>query len=354
MMKSLKGLTVVLTLSIALFACSEGNYTPTTTPYGVTGNQTGLYNNNNPMVPGSNQFFNPYLANPQYNQMSAQAQFRIQTQSQNMFSCAARATPYFYAFTSSNSNCAVRRQPTYTPSSCACYQAPCNCAQVITQAQSQCGTLYSSDHNGNRVGTVSVGSSNSGSGTVSTSSASDGINAESSTSLLTITNEDAAALYNRLAKTPEETNNSTKTKIRTGSNYKCMMDNKGRHASDFSCDIDIASVDGTVYQQYPVGQTGVSTLQNPELYNGKNVQVGGPGLNPDEGVIKVQGRPAEKLFAKLSAAVTDGTIDLEQRVSAKVKQGKQVKCYQTVNTTSPVTECQVKVNTVTGEAENAS
>jgi len=376
MMKTITRLAAILSLSVALFSCSEGNYTPVTQPNAV-GAQTGYYNNNglnNGFNPGFNNGFNPGFnngiytgvgVNPYftqnaftYNSLSAQMRVQFNTQAANMFSCAARATPnYFYFQQSQMNNCAVRRAPTYTPSSCACYQAPCNCEQVVAQVQTQCGVAYMSDHNGHPTvsSSGSSGGCSSGCGGGSTSGSTDsGINENIKTLPISIKNADAKALYIRLAKEEVDTKNSTKTKIRTGMNYKCMMDNKGKNDSDYACDIDLSPNDGTVYQMYPLGNPGVAAIVNPAIYNGTNVSIGGPGFNPDEGTIKVQGSGAAFMFKKLTATATAGTVDLAQTVQASIKLGKQVKCYQTTGTSSPVTECLVKISSTTGTAEVAN
>ena len=368
--QSISRLSATVSLSLVAFACSEGNYTPTVTNpnpqvANTNGTNTGFGNG---YQNGINPFLQPGVA---YNQLPQQQLFALRMSAQqNLNNCAIRQTPNFYYYQQSQTNnCAVRRTVSYTPSSCACIQAPCDCEQVVQQIRtrnaSHCTVLYSSDSHGNPTAGVSsstssnepssssstgIGSSSSPGSTAGTS----GINENSTTLPLSITGADARALYERLAREEEETNNDTKTKIRTGANYKCMQDYRGRHDRDFACDIDVSVADGTVYQLYPMGQNGQADLSSPTAYQGPNVQIGGTGLSPEEGFIKVQGQGAKFLYKKLTSAVTQGTIDTAGQIAANIKLGKNVKCYETTGTASPVNECEIKINSTTGAVETAN
>jgi hypothetical protein len=359
MMKSISRLLAASSLVLALFACSEGNYTPVTTPNASMQNQYPYGQNN--LAPGFQTGYqngvNPFFTQNGfgYNQLSAQAQLSFNLRANNnMYSCASRATPnYVYFQQSQMNNCVVRRVPTYTPSSCACAVGNCNCQEILDRARSQCGVVYYS----NRDGSAAVGGSTTtttGGGSTTGTTTGTGSSFTSNTLLLSITGADAAALYNRLAKVEEETNNSTKTKIRTGSNYKCMMGNKGKHDSDFACDIDLSVKDGVIFQMYPLGQPGSAEISNPELYSGPDVQIGGAGLNAYEGTIKIEGKAAEFTYQKLTSTETTGTIDIAQQTQATIKLGKNIKCYKTTGTASQVTECKIKVNATSGEVEAAN
>ena len=299
-MKDFKSLAVFAASTLFLFACSEGSYVPATTTQGVSATATPYLN-----TAGTN----PYLTNntAYYNGLNGQAQTGLQNYAnQNLQSCAARSTPNFYAFTSQNSNVAVRWQPTVTPTQCYCYQAPCNCQQVLTQIRTQCGVetsssgssqtinlvdqgsggSYASDSHGNPQGgganngsTIDCGP-NSGS-----SSGSSGINQDSKILPLTITGADAKALYDRLAKAEEKVTNKTHTKVRIGMSYKCMMDGNGKDDKDYACDIDVSVADGLVYEQFPVSASAPAIIAGAVPYSGTNVTAGGTGLNPDEAVI---------------------------------------------------------------------
>jgi hypothetical protein len=163
---------------------------------------------------------------------------------------------------------------------------------------------------------------------------------------MTIAEEDARALYLRLAKNADELNNGAHTKVRTGVNYKCMMDKQGRSRHDYQCDFDLTAIDGLVLQQYPVSGAGVADQAGP--YTGKNLEVAGPGLNPNEAYVSFSGGSASYIYKHMNVNESRGTIDLLQRVSARIKTGRQIQCY--LPDGSNKARCRMKVNTITGEA----
>jgi hypothetical protein len=330
-MKILKSLAVLTTSTLVLFACSEGGYVPAT-PTTTTQAQT--------VNPYTNQGVgtNPYLTNPTsyYNGLNGQAQTGLQNYAQqNLQNCAARSTPHFYAYTSQNGY-AVRKQVSYTPNSCACSQGPCDCEQVLTQVRTLCGVETSNSSN-------------------SDYSSADGINPNSKILPLSITGADAKALYTRLAKEEDAVDNDSETKVRTGMNYKCMMDGAGKANSDYVCDIDVSAADGVVYEQFPVSATGMAAVSNPVAYSGSNVTAGGAGLNPDEAVIKIEGRGATFLYRKMKNLAKNGTTSDFPGVTGTIELGKNVMCYSmTPSTDLSVISCRMKVNTTTGAIEAAT
>ena len=159
-MMKMKLLTIVGLFGIALAGCSQNpSYTPVG-GYATTGvvPNTGVYpgvagypytngivNTVSPMYQGgmytTGFYSNPYVMNPYlyYNYSSAYNP-QAALQAQLMFSLSFRANPNFYYPTSSSDNCALRRQPTFTQNSCACYSAPCNCDRVLEDYRaSRCG-----------------------------------------------------------------------------------------------------------------------------------------------------------------------------------------------------------------------
>ncbi len=346
-MKNLKILALLSVLSVSLFACSEGTSTPTAgSPYtynqGTTANPYGYPNQTG--INGYN--YNPYLQNqgvypnttypntvntntqiPQGVNPNAFLQYQSQMQAQAMFSCQARMSPYFYYQSSWNNNCGVRRQVTYTPSSCACIKAPCNCQQVISQCNNTTTTTTTT--------TSTVGT--------------DGIDTNSKTLPLSLTGADAKAIYERLAKEEEDTNNRSKTKIRTGTIIKCMKDGKGKNNEDYACDFDIAIADGRIYEIYPVGKIGQPDVASDSVYSGKNLQIGGTGLNTNEALIKITGKIADYLFKKLPGDAKPGVITSGSTTAANIKSGLNIKCYQTTATVDLITECSVKIRVESGE-----
>lgn len=349
---------VFVALVTLLSACSESGSVPNQGlaanglqqpgPYGY---QTGLnpgYNNNL----GYNQnTYNPYLQyqNGNYNQLNMQAQMQLQLRANAMFTCQARLNPYFYYTNMNSNNCTVRTQPTYTPYSCACIQAPCDCAKVVSQVRSQCRyTPVTTTRTNTRDDDDDTRTSN----TVDN----DGIDTNTKTLLLTVYGADARALYERLAREEKDVQGRKKAHTRTGTNYKCMKDGNKDEASDdhkktedyYACDIDIVKSDGTVYEQHPIGKLDNAMLSGVE-YSGKNVTASAGG----NGSIRVTGAAAKDLYKKLSPAGKDGTPDVINGAKVNVKLGKQAKCHITTATSSPVAECIITLKIDTGEALEA-
>lgn len=352
-MKVFKMFALFSSLSVMLVACSENRYTPTVTAPVVN---PGLNSNNYPngafnTNPSIAQYPNPYLSyNSQYySSLSIHAQYRLRVSSQSMFSCAYRRSPTFYSYTSPSSSCAYRRQPTYTPNSCACVAAPCNCGLVLEQVRNRC---FPQDDRAPAPDYIGSGSSVTSPDYISTNGSvpTNGLDENSQIAYLSFRGRDARALYERLAKHAEDTHNKTQTKMRSGVNYKCMMDGSGQSNSDYVCDIDVSVANGKVYQISPVGVDGPSALNATPAYHGTSIRIGENGLNPMEAFLKVDDKPAAFIYKKLRVTETMGT-NPEQTLSASIKTGQQIKCYKTSSTKA---ECFIKVSVLTGEAARAN
>ncbi len=414
-MKKLNLLGLLGALAITLVACSEGSYTPTTSiPYSQT--QTGMYTNPytnpyyNPAVNGYQyqgqrnpgiQFYNPYLAfnNQFYSSCSAQAQLQMQLRAQPMFYCQARLQmPNFYAYTSMNNNCWARRQPTYTPSSCACATGNCDCPRILAQMRNQC--RYTRFTTTSTTTTATSSPSNN-----STPTTTDNDNtAPDNTSIkelwLSLANEDAKALYDRLAKevkviktrsnqdytcvmendgrndsdyacdkNAKSTNNNiqpstgaeararyqsikkrfeTTASIKTGTNYKCMSNENS--AKDYVCDYDVSTTDGALNIQTPISPLAVSQFP-AEAVSSPFLSIAALDQNPKhEGTILIKGPTAENAYNKLSVKEAQGAFPGSNK-TALIKTGKQIECYRTASPS--YTECRIKVKLDTGDALNA-
>jgi hypothetical protein len=352
-MMKLNRLVMIALGAVMMTACSQ-NSNPTY-PYANNGygtqygyNQTGLYNNGyNQTGLYNNYSMNGYAVNPFVN-YSYTSGYNAQAslQAQAMFSINFRAaTPNFYYPNYANNNCMMRSQVNYTPSSCACVVAPCNCQQVLTQIRQECNQTRT------RVTRRTTRTSSDDRETDDRSNDEVVTTNTSKRMSLSVLNGDARALYERLAK--EEQTLQNKSKIRTGTNYKCFLSGKAKNDSSYACDFDLNLEDGSLYQFYPSGKPGQPVITNSTLFTGKNVTVGGPGLAPEEGFIKFGGNMAAAVFKRLPGQSTTGSIDGQGKVQAEIKIGQSVKCYKTTNTATPTVECTVKIKTDSGDALEA-
>ena len=297
-------IALIAALPALLTACSEGAYSPNSgTPYlGAGMNQFGM---NQPGViqNGVNPMMNP-MANPMMNPMMMTAQARM------------NAGFYFNGFW--NMGCGIRTGVAYTADQCACVQAPCDCKKVMQQCQ-----------NGN------------------TSGGTDGINCDSKTLPLSLTGADARALYNRMAREEVETGKRGKTRIKTGTVIKCFKDGKGKRDENYACDFDIAVADGRLYEYYPVGRPATAGTASDSVYAGSSLEIGGQYLNTNEALIRLRGRIAATLYKKLGTEAKPGNIG--GSTAANIKSGMNLKCFETLTTATPITECQIKLRVETGE-----
>lgn len=339
-MKNLKiALFFALTASF-LSACSESGYTPTpamnaqTSPY-YNGAQTGMQGG-----------YNPYLQyqNGNYNNLNPQAQLQLQMQANTMYSCNYLQSPLHYYAQMMSNNCSVRRQPTYTPYSCACIQGPCNCAKVVAQVRSNC--RYDTQVTTTRTTTTTTADCPN-----NTPVQNDGIDPKEQSILLTLHNADARALFERLARSPEEIKISRRENAtsRTGTNYKCTKngdkDNVGSEKTKdtYLCELDIIKSSGLVLQRHPIGKLAEALLASNTPYSGKNLSIDKSG----EANIIMTGTSAEVLYKKLAG---EAKADVINGAKVTAKTGKQVKCYTTTETSQPITECLIPIKADTGDA----
>ena len=357
-MKRLKLIVLTVLTGAALAACSDTPYTssyPALNTYNGTYYPTGYTNNGmNTMYPYSgysSYAMNPFLYSNSAYTNALQMRMQMQARSMAMFSIRFRAsTPMFYYPNYVSNNCRMRTQVNYTPNQCACAQVSCNCQQVIEQVRQQSRQVCPVVRTTRTTTTVS---NNTASDNTTDSSDSDTVLTTNSSKLmsLSVINADARALYERLAIAEEALQN--KTKVRTGANYKCMLSGKAKKDTSYVCDFDLNLEDGSLYHQYPVGNVGQPVNTSSSLFSGDNVTVGGPGLAPEEGFIKFDGRMASVAFDRLPMQAVSGTIDAAGQVQAEIKTGKNLKCYKTTNTANPKIECSIKIKSDTGEAISA-
>ena len=420
-MMKIKSLGILGMLSLVLLACSESSYTPVGTtangqiaPNGVVNPyQTGygqpvngqpyvngqpnvngpVYNPNSPFNQPNN--VNPYILGQNPMQMNAQAQMQFQLHVAAMSSCQARLqAPYFYYQKSISNNCAFARQVTYTPNSCACYKAPCNCERVIEQVRAHCPSVQRTQTTTVETETTTTttaptcrtgcATASATAPTAPTTSTAPSAPAAPSTStgpvapvsvatapaapaatehpdavtaahpcgatpcgvnemdeganlvIPTILNEDAQALYQRLAKRAEPVKDAKGNKTTTliGKNYKCIMEGKGKKPSEYACEMVISGAAGAVMMQDPESPSGLTALKSPGIFSGPAVNAGGPPLSMNEGIITIDGDKAKIIYNKMNAEEKPGTFDKEQTVQALVKTTQHIKCSATLGAVS--------------------
>ena len=367
MMKLFSSSLTVLTFTVILFGCSEGNYTPPPTSGATTVGQPGYvnpnYGSNNPNYnPNYNPNFNntnngmpctsactpkppcpytvrpgvnPYLAyNPQQLvQMNAQANFQLQLrlQSNAMWSYSSRvANPDFYILPllPPIQTCVrLRAEPTYAPNSCACVKAPCHCDEIL---KSQCKYIK------RKTCKTCVKKSTPASESI----------------YITIDGGDAEALFKRLAVTSESivlSDYESKPTLvkRTGINYECTQEtsksgSNSKASSKYVCDLDISNdsssgVEGVVLEMSNSGKSGTPDLQSGVSFSGDAVRIASSSPNQaqnqaDEGTITLKGDIAAKIYASLSLPA-DGSVT--------IRTGQDVKCTSSI-------ECSLTVDPSTG------
>ncbi|MBC7396005.1 MAG: hypothetical protein H7333_01060, partial [Bdellovibrionales bacterium] len=266
-------------------------------------------------------------------------------------------------------NCVVRRQVTYTPTSCGCMTTQCDCAQVVQRLRAQAPRVTTTETTTvtetSPSTSASTCSSSPGSSCSSTAGTTTTVTAETPATTATagtdeqanasvlpisLTGADARALYVRLSKAPEEKKLANgKTTLRAGAQYVCMMDGKGKKDENYACDIDIVQDQGAIVGIYPPKPSALRALKDDAVYRGKNVVCGAEALAMNEATITIQGPAAQRLFRKMIQEAKPGTIDVEQKIQATIKTGSNLKCYTTINTNPVTTECVMKANTDTGE-----
>ena len=333
-MKNKTNFLSLLAFSSLVFAtgCSENSNVPGTAQSGVqqaaTTSTTAIPLNGGVNV-GSNFVGNPFLQsqNAGYAQFGVSAQFNLQLQSQAMYTTQFRQNSQFYLPNYTSQNCQVRTQPTYTPTSCSCTIAPCNCQQVLDQYRAIFESTVTTQGS-----TLNTGSRN-------------GVNPNSPTLFISITGVDARALYERLEVQADE-NGKTPT-VLTGTNIKCMKDEDGSKDSDYACDLDVQKSSGVVNAQDPVSSPDTSVVLPNAPYQGDNVTVNANG----QAMITITGKAAEDLYAGLTDPASESYLPSDPGTSASSKTGKQIECYRSVDR-HPITECTMQENTSTGEILN--
>lgn len=323
-MKKTNFLSLFIVLSLA--GCANGNDNPSPTTSSpqqaatppTTTNSLGFYNSGNP-------FFNP---TNNIGQVNTQAQFQWSLQVQAMSNAQARSNSrYFYYQNALTNNCAVRTQPTYTLTDCACALAPCDCPKTINELRLEKDVA---EMNARNAGNITITTTTSANGTVTVKQTS-----HASTLFVSILNADARAIYERLEVTPEVNPDGFMGSIRTGKNVKCSMAKDGSDDADYVCDFDLVKADGSALQWSKPGTQGQSVVDAATPFSGSSLTIDQNG----DGKLLLMGKASIDLFKKLSTATASiEPLFSDPSVQANVKTAKQVKCYQSIDR-HPITEC---------------
>ena len=416
-------------LALALSACADGGFNPVV----GAGYNTGLYNNgfNNGLNNGLNNwnngvFNNGFSANGMpcnWNQSSMQAcnpftnmsystyynpylmynpyamsnyQPALDWRAQLMFNPSFRMNSLYYPV-SDYSNVYVNQYPTYTPTRCACYTAPCDCDGVISRVyqsdrssrrinrinrrierrnarierrierlNSRLSPTYHADdcypssshsctvvthHHHTTTTTTSSSGSSSGdaanSGSSSNSSSTGAQPAAASKLSFSLKTEDSEQLYIRLARKEERHTVGGKENAypitKTGTHYYCVKsDDKN---NPFFCQIEIDLDEGKVLQQHSASSgPGTADLQISNI----TTDYVGPALaikreNPETAVLVLRDSRIESAFKKLNGGSKDknadaNIVDLDDLQIRKVQDG-----------TNWIYEIELRAKTETGE-----
>jgi len=317
----MKNKFLVLNLLVGVFAvgCAESGYTPNTS---APVYNNGIPNYNNGMNPYNNNNLNPGMNQPMLNPMMNQQGMGVQ----GMYSYNMRMiTPGFYLNTWRYRSCVPQRP----------YVGNCN-QQTVRRT---CPT-------------------NTTSTTTSTVVTTNTTPEDNSNLILPISwiNEDAQALYERLAKEEEtiQDGNLFKSTVkgRTGENIKCIVDGRESKAKNYVCNLEVRIKDGTILQQLPIGKDGQPENTSSSMHKGDLLNIGIPGEAPEVGYLTIAGNSAKYLFQKLPGEAITGKVDEAGILEAKVKTAGQVKCYKSINTTNIITECLVKIDSSKGKVLN--
>ena len=379
---------LVLTLS----GCSETPTTPMmntmgyngynagygTNGYHANGYTNGIYTNGIP--PQNGNYYNPYLANPNYCQQNAMVQSQMQAQAQLMWSWQFRMNHYssfYYPMTQANT-CLFKRFPTYTRDRCAGSALPLSCDQVIanyhtTTTRRGCvvrhrRTVIVHHTSGSSSGN-SGDNSNSGSnpsddntnpsgpnqdygddqGSKTTSSGSESsVNPAHRIEIELKDEEDAKALYVRLGLKDEHDVDSKGRDIdypihKTGLGYHCF---KGKKDAEYKCDLSINADDGSLLVwDVNNGRQRIYDPNAAELkvdistpdYVGKEVSI----LRQDSkvAVIKLNDTRFEQLFNRLQKDPNDSNVAI----------GKQMKVTKKTDVNGTSYEVEIRTSIEKGE-----
>ena len=395
-MKNLKFLVLFGVLATAVSACSDTTYTPNAfTNSGLNSgynnnyrptNTNGAYtaNGTNPCgssafsmqpsgVPcnGSGMMVNPYI-NSGCTTCGGGA--RVGVQANWMWSWQARLNAGFY-YNYSYNNCLLRRTVTWTPVSCACIKAPCDCNLVVQQASNSQqfhpiayqgpGYPGSSTPGANPSGSTPPADPNASAADPNAPAASgtvekgpgvnppgldpSGIDPSEKPLSITIANDDAEELFKRLAKEKDATFTGKGTHL-VGKLYDCTEQSGGALSKkQYMCDLDIHVTDGKIYEKHPVGEKGQARAKDSKPYESKDLKIGGQGTAANEAVITIRGKIASYLYDKMTAAAVDATLPGDANTAVRMKTGTDLKCYETSKTLNPERECQIRLQADTGE-----
>jgi len=314
-----KLLVLNLFLGVLAVGCSESAYTPTAT--------VPAYNNGLPAYtpgatnPNYNNQYQPGMNNPMMNPLLNQQGLAYQQQAVMGWNARVNFGIPGYSYQTYQTRSCIP-QKTYTTTST---------QQTVRPACPNPTTVVTS------------------SSTVVTTNTTAG---DDTTKVLPISwvNEDAKALYQRLAREEETSKTNKNAKYRTGENYQCVVDGKASKAKNYVCDLYIRVKDGILLQQSPIGKEGQPENTTSSMYKGDLLNIGIPGETPETGYLIVAGKSAAYLFQKLPGDAVTGKVEEAGILEAKVKTVGQVKCYQSLNTTNTTTECVIKLDTSKGKA----
>ena len=278
-MKKMKILFVFGFLAAITSGCADNTYNPNTqlgysayrnNAYGYNGynnyNYGYGYNQYSPLNQSPNTYYNPYIMNySNYCQANSAARYQMYLQSQMMWSVQMNPGVFFQLNTPNT--CMYRRFPTYTPSRCACFRAPCDCEMVLSRWETRYrvrsvhvstsydrGSSSSSSSDTHQHHSTSYDDNSNDGGNEKFSKTNESLNHFIAKPRMN--NDDSRELYNRLEKTAEKDGDNL---FKTGLNYSCYKTKKDQ----YGCDFEIDMVTGAVQQYHSkTATTGASELNH--------------------------------------------------------------------------------------------
>jgi hypothetical protein len=184
---------------------------------------------------------------------------------------------------------------------------------------------------------------------------------------LELKGEDAEALYIRLERKENRNDGIDRVTTKVGQSLLCTEEKQGLlKKGEYVCALSFKVGNGELHEMYPIGETDTKAgLKNPKEYQGQLIEI---KKDSTDALIRVVGSNAAIIYrgmtgeAKL-AALVDGKFQTVEESElptrepngtlARVKTGKQVQCFQSIETLSPTTNCILMIETKTGKPKKA-
>jgi hypothetical protein len=188
---------------------------------------------------------------------------------------------------------------------------------------------------------------------------------------LELKGEDAEALYTRLERKENPNDGFERIRTKVGQAVLCTEERPEEklrilHKPSYICSLSFEIENGEMHEMYPIGETDTKAgIKKPKGYQGRLITI---KENSSDAVLRILEVHAVKIYAQMSAeptlgAIVDGKIQAVQESElptrdqngtlVKVKTGKHVQCFQSIETLAPATNCLLTIETKTGKPKKA-